>query len=65
MGPHLTLARVEQCLQRGGIPADLDHAIAEAAVRTQHVVAPLSGKLRLDLLYEGLHSRQRALVRLR
>ena len=46
MGPRLTLVRVEHCLQQGrggalrgavgvsgGIPADLDHAIAEAAVR--------------------------------
>ena len=50
----------------GGIPADLDHAIAEAAVRAgRHSAGPRSGKLRLDLLHERLHSRQGAVIRLR
>ena len=50
----------------GGIPADLDHTIAEAAVRqVRHSAGPRSGKLWLDLLHERLHGRQGAVRRLR
>jgi|GraSoiStandDraft_16_1057320.scaffolds.fasta_scaffold67829_2 hypothetical protein len=65
MGPHLTLARVEQCLQQG--KAEAVRLVLRTAITPPvwRGGSPRSGKLRLYLLYECLHSRQRALVRLR
>jgi len=67
MGPRLTLARVEQCLQQGkaaaqrfGVQAAIvDEARHRASCRQPEVILD---KLRLYLLHERLHSRQGAVV---